>query len=147
MSMSSFALRKSAPQFHSSPAGKPRLLIVSDSTERMRSLSASLAMVEVEITVATTLEELNCACRGSHDLAVVDVGPERLPEALKVLRNCAGCANVPLLVEADRLLDGPRLAGVLPTYRAMPCSHTDLITLARRSIAPLDEDWRTRWLL
>ncbi len=147
MSMSSSALRKSEPQFHSSPAVKPRLLIVSDCTERMRSLSASLAMVEVEITVAATLEELNCACRGSHDLAVVDVGPELLFDVLKILRNCAGCANVPLLVEADRGLDDPRLAGVLPAYRAMPCSHTDLITLARRSIAPLDEDWRTRWLL
>jgi len=39
-------------------------------------------------------------------------------------------SGISLLVEASRILNEPSLAGVLPRYRAMPCSRSDLVELA-----------------
>lgn len=129
------------------PANKPHLLIVSDSSERLTRLRALLALGEVEITSATSPEELNCACRSRQDLVVVDASPARLGGVLKALRKCAGCAEVPVLVEANRLAADPDLAGLLPKYRAMPCGHSDLVTLVRLRIAPRTEERKTRRML
>ena len=128
-------VRESSPPF---PLGlrKPRLLIVSDSEDRLRGLRASLDTDENEIISARSVEEVRRACRGGLDLAVVDVGPAALIEVLRTLRAQAGCSGISILVEANRLPAEPRLTGVLPKYRAMPCSHSDLILLARRQTAP-----------
>ena len=112
------------------------LLIVTDSAERLIRLRAALMADDIEITCATSPEEMCRGCCGQQDLVVIDVGPEHLGEILKTLRNCAGCAEVPVLVEISRISAAPDLAGLLPTYRAMPCGYHDLIVLARRRLAP-----------
>lgn len=141
------ALSNGQYQYHPIPSGRPRLLIITDSSERLSKLRASLNMGEVEITSATSPEEMCSACCGWQDLAVVDVSPAHLGGVLKVLRQCAGCTKIPVLVEAGRISDDPSLASLLPTYRAMPCSHRDLVTLARRRINPSTEEHKTRRLL
>ena len=122
-------------QSHPTPSAQVRLLIVSDLSARLARLNSLLATGEVEVTAATSIEEMCCGCRGGHDLVVVDVSPEIVSGVLKVLRGCAGCTKIPVLVEASRIAADARLAGLLPKYRAMPCSHADLITLARKRIA------------
>ena len=119
-------------QAYSAPGRRPRLLIVSDSTERLAGLRTSLAAGEVEVTCAISSEDLHRACRDEHHLVVIDVGPSHLVEVLKALRSSAGHIDTPVLVEASRLAVEPGLAGVLPEYRAMPCGQADLVTLARR---------------
>ena len=126
------AISKHQP--YAAPLNRPRLLIFSDCPDRLIKLNALLAAGETEITRATSLEELRHACRGGHDLAVIDVGPAYLVAVLEALRDSEGYAEIPVLVEASRLAAAPGLTGVLPKYRAMPCSHVELVTLARRRI-------------
>ena len=113
------------------PMPKPRLLLVGDSAERLRSLQAGINRNEFEITPVCSLEELRDACREHHDLAAIDVGPAQIAPMLKILRTSAEHAEIPLLVESARLYNDHSLAGVLPSYRAMPCSRTDMLTLMR----------------
>ena len=127
------AITKHQP--YAAPLNRPRLLIFSDCPDRLVRLSALLASGEIEITSATSLEELRHACRGGHNLAVIDVGPAYLVSVLDALRDSEGYEEIPVLVEASRLATAPGLTGVLPKYRAMPCSHVELVTLARRRIS------------
>ena len=129
------------------PFGRLRLLIISDSAERLVNLNAALNIGEVEITSAAQPEKMCLGCRGGHDLVVVDVSPEAICGVLNVLRGCPGCTNIPVLVETDRLTAETGLAGLLPKYRAMPCSHTDLLTLSRQIIKPEDQEPRRRGIL
>lgn len=124
-------------------AGKPCLLIISDSPERMARLRSSLAVGEVEISSVSSTEEMCFGCRRGYDMVVVDVRSESISGVLKVLRECQGCTKIPILVDATRLTDDPRLAGLLPQYRAMPCSYSEMITLTRRQLAPHSEERRT----
>jgi DNA-binding response OmpR family regulator len=119
---------------HPAPARKPRLLIVSDCLDRLAELKVALAADGIEITCATPTEGLSQACRRGHSLAVVDVGPAYLPAVLAHLRSNTRYAEIPVLVAASRLSSDPALAGVLPKYRAMPCSQAELLALARRRI-------------
>lgn len=132
--MISTAPAVSKHQPYPAPHNRPRLLIFSDCPDRLTKLKALLAAGEIEITSATSSEELRQACRGGHDLAVIDVGPAALVAVLNALRDSEGYAEIPVLVEATRLAAAPGLTGVLPKYRAMPCSHVELVTLARRRI-------------
>jgi hypothetical protein len=118
------------------PSSKLRLLIITDSDERLSKLKAALNTGEVEI-----------ACAASHDLVVMDVCPANLCGLLKTLRECPGCTRSPVLVEAERLVANTEMAGMLPKYRAMPCSHTDLVALSRHVIKPEDQEPRRRGLL
>ena len=127
------AISKHQP--YAAPHTRPRLLIFSDCPDRLVKLKAALAAGEIEISSATTPEELYRICRDGHDLAVIDVGPASLVAVLDALRDSEGYAEIPVLVEASRLATAPGLTGVLPKYRAMPCSHAELITLARRRIS------------
>ncbi|HZS10494.1 MAG TPA: hypothetical protein VFD58_37040 [Blastocatellia bacterium] len=121
-----------------SPPTAPRasLLIVSDSTDRLATLRASLGRGEIEVTGVTDPEEAARACRAGPDLVVVDVGPEHLIGVLKDIRAGTGPERIPVLVEAGRLAAAPNLAGALLKYRAMPCGRADLIKLARCRITP-----------
>lgn len=121
------------------PVNKPRLLLVSDSIERLTRLRTLLESTEIEITDLLAIDELNQACRAQHCLAVIDVGPERLVEVLEALRRSAEHAAIPLLVEAGRISNDPgpavNLAGVLPSYRAMPCHQSEIVALTRNLFA------------
>jgi hypothetical protein len=101
----------------------------------------------VEITGAASSAELSRACHGTHDLVVIDVDAGRLPEVLRILRSSVGHSGISLLVEASRVLTEPGLVGVLPKYRAMPCSRSDLVKLARRLITADDRPVNNRMSL
>lgn len=129
------------------PTGKKssgsKLLIVTDSVERAASLRALLDTGRVEVTCITSPADLGLACRCGHDLAVVDVSAADIVEVLRSLRSSAGCESISVLVQASRLASDPALTGVLPAYRAMPCSQSDLIALARRRLTSSGKDQRT----
>jgi CheY-like chemotaxis protein len=132
--MFSQAAARKAEQSYTTLSDKHRLLIVTDCSDRLRSLKASIHTdgIEIEITSAGSSEELSRACHSEHDLVVIDVGAARLPEVLRTLRSSERYSRISLLVEASRIINEPDLVGVLPRYRAMPCSRSDLLKLARR---------------
>lgn len=122
------------------PMGKPRFLIVCDSADRLKRLRSLLDTGEAEITCVSSLQELDQACRSEHDLAIVDVQQAEIRGVLKTIRESAGHTRIPLLVK--RITAEPDLAGILPKYRAMPCSESELLTLARQQINPSGEQRR-----
>lgn len=115
----------------------PRLLIVTESQGRANHLMVALRVTDIEITVAITPDELYRATEEEHDLVVVDVEAKELRGILAALRASPAHAEVPILVEISRVAPAPALSGVLPQYRAMPCSPTELVALARRKIAAI----------
>jgi hypothetical protein len=129
------------------PVSKRRLLIVTDCSDRLTGLRALLQADGVELTSAVSSEEFSRACHHEHDLAVVDVSPARLPEVLKALRGSLGHATISVLVEASRIVAEPGLNGILPKYRAMPCSRSDLVELTRYQLVSTDRPRRRRILL
>ena len=124
-----------------------RVLVVSDSGESRQRIRAALTKNDVEIIFASSPKEMCRGCFGWNDLVVVDIDPKHLTEILGALRRCAGCTKIPVLVEASRISAEPSLAGLLPTYRAMPCNATDLLTLSRHIIGPEEQEQRQRGIL
>lgn len=118
---------------------KIRLLLVSDQPDNLNSLPAELGASDIEITSAKSVEDVRRACCAGHDVAVIDVGPAQLLKILKTLRASDGYKDISVLVDASRLSLEPSLAGVLPAYRAMPCSHAQLVALARRCASKVRE--------
>jgi CheY-like chemotaxis protein len=145
--MVSQAAARSKAKLYPAPAGKLRLLIVTDYPDGLSGLRASLQADGVEITAAASPEELNRVCPREHDLAVVDVSPARLPGVLQALRMSQGHAKISLLVEASRIVADPSLAGLLPKYQAMPCSSSELVQLARRRLTSTARPRNRRMLL
>src|SRR5262245_12428917 len=94
---------------------RPRILIISDSTERIPHLQAGFDSQEVEIASAVFPEEWEYVHSERHDLAVVDVGPALLEPLLENLRASKEHAEIPVLVEQSRIVAVP-LTGVLPKY-------------------------------
>jgi CheY-like chemotaxis protein len=115
---------------------RPRILIVSDSAERIPHLQAGFDSQEVEVASAVFPEEWGYVSGERHDLALVDVGPTLLELLLGNLRASKEHSEIPVLVEQSRIAAAP-LSGVLPKYRAMPCSHDELIKLARRRLTSI----------
>jgi CheY-like chemotaxis protein len=125
---------------------RPRILIFSDSAERIPHLQAAFDSQEVEIASAVFPEEWGYVSGDRHDLAVVDVAPALLEPLLGNLRASKEHAEIPVLVEQSRIAAVP-LAGVLPKYRAMPCNHDELIRLARRRLTSIAGPERAKVLL
>jgi pyrroline-5-carboxylate reductase len=116
---------------------KPRLIIISDASERTTRLHAALSKEDTTIKLVNVLAPKPEVCWCEHDLALVDVAPERLLEVLSQLRASRGCEAISILVDVTRLTAQPSLAGVLSAYRAMPCGGYELLRLARRRLAAL----------
>jgi hypothetical protein len=109
-------------------------------------LQAGFDSQEVEIASAVFPEEWGYVCGDTHDMAVVDVGPALLEPLLGNLRASKSHAEIPVLVEQSRIAAAP-VAGVLPKYRAMPCSHDELLKLARRRLTAIAGEGRAEALL
>lgn len=124
---------------------RPRVLIISDSAERIPHLQVGFDSQEVEIASAVFPEEWEYVSGERHDLAVVDVGPALLEQLLGNLRASKEHAEIPVLVEQSKIAAEP-VPGVLPKYRAMPCSQNELIRLARRWLTSTDGYGRARVL-
>jgi DNA-binding NtrC family response regulator len=112
-----------------------RLLLISDVPERLQRLGAMLRIDGVEMTRATSAEDIARACERDHDLAVVDVSPGTLDKVLRTVRESALLVKVPLLVESSRVSLDPAFAGLLPSHRAMACSLEEMKTLIRDRVA------------
>jgi DNA-binding response OmpR family regulator len=125
---------------------RPRILIISDSSERIPHLQAGFDSQEVEVASAVFPEEWGYVSGDRHDLAVIDVGPALLEPLLGNLRASKGHSDIPVLVEQSRVAAAP-LTGVLPKYRAMPCSYDELIKLARRRLTAIAGHGRAKVLL
>ncbi len=122
-------------QSHSG-SGAPRLLIVSDSADRLRAMRSALSAEAFQVSEASTVAEVRSACRGGLELAVVDAGAADVIAVLRALRTSAGCEQIPILVDINDLPDELRMPGVLPRYRAMPCGQTDLLKLVACYLRP-----------
>jgi DNA-binding NtrC family response regulator len=129
------------------PNSKPRLLLVSDSYDRLKSLEEGLNNNEFVITTVCSLEELVTACKDCHDLVALDVSPDQIGPMLKQIRTSASHTTVPVLVEATRLTSDLSLAGLLPEYRAMPCSRMEMLALVQRGVEPGAGDPARRHIL
>jgi CheY-like chemotaxis protein len=99
--------------------GKQKVLIVTDSADRANRLKAMIGSQEIEIESAKTQEEIERACDGAHDIAIVDLSPAQLRVALPILRASEGHAQAPVLVSINQIAGDPNVAGLLPQYRAM----------------------------
>jgi DNA-binding response OmpR family regulator len=140
------------PGGHSDKAGKTethrtQLLIISDCAERESKLRAALDASEIEITTLKAPDRLSRVARRGYDLAIVDVGLERIAGILQVLRSKAEFAGIPVLVECSRISNEPGFAGLLPQYRAMPCRQPEIIALVNNRITPAAGSRRERGIL
>lgn len=114
------------------PGSKSRLLLVTDSQERLKALKAGLADANFEITCAGSVDELRDACNNHHDLVILDVDSAQIRTLLSTLRTNAGHKTIMTLVESSRLgEENNNLSGLLPSFHAMACSRTEITTLAR----------------
>jgi PleD family two-component response regulator len=113
-----------------------RLLIVSDSDERLRGMRSALGAEEFQVTEARAVAEVRSACREKPELAVIDAGAADVVAVLKALRGAAGCEGIPVLIDINGLSAASRKPGVLPRYRAMPCAQNDLLTLIHCYLRP-----------
>src|SRR5215475_6664729 len=122
----------SALQSVSFPNSKPRLLLVGDSYDRLKSLEAGINHNEFDITIACSLDELITACDNCHDVVALDVCPEQIAPMLKQIRASASPMTV---------------AGLVPEYRAMPCSRMEMPALVQRGVEPDADDPARRHIL
>jgi hypothetical protein len=113
------------------PIRRTRLLLASDSMERMQSLRAAFDQPEFDITCVDSFGDLLRVCWEPYDVVVLDVRPDQLTAMLAAIRMSEGNASAAILVEASRLTYDPDLVGVLPRYRAMPCSQAEMLNLLR----------------
>lgn len=127
--------------------GRPRLLIITDTTERLSYLTSALNTSHSEITSAKSREEVMRACQERHDLVIVDVAPEQLKDVLGIVRASARHTEIPLLVAIGRIAAEPGVTGLLPQYRAMPCGPAELVALARRRLTTITERQTVRQIL
>jgi Response regulator receiver domain len=113
-------------------AHPPRILILCDTPERIPPLQAVFSAQHVELTSILFPEEWDYVVNGQYDLALLSVAPDLLEAALKNLRARDPQTRLTILVEMADTAVPPKLAGVLPQYRAMQCSRDEMIRLAKK---------------
>ncbi|MBO0719986.1 MAG: response regulator transcription factor [Blastocatellia bacterium] len=110
---------------------KPRLLLVSDSADRLQSLKSYVAAADFNIDLVCSIRELRHACCQAYDLVALDAAPTNIIEMLGLIRGSEGNGEIPVLVECTRINTDKKLAGVLPNFRAMPCNSAEIQFLLR----------------
>jgi len=134
------AVMRPAPIDEAGEAPEHSLMIVGSSPERMRRLRAALGDAGAKITWRMSTEEILRELDSSYEVVIVDVDPERLTDALRAVRERTDRAVVLVLVECGGLNAAANLAGVLPSYRAMACSYSELVKLVHwrftQSVSP-----------
>jgi hypothetical protein len=114
------------------PLPKSKLLLVADSPDRLKKMKNEVRVADFEITGVCSVDELRVACRNHHDLAVLDVEAVQVKPMLSALRSSAAHKTIMALVESSRLSEDQNLAGLLPTFRAMPCNQAQMAALMRQ---------------
>ncbi|HKX30415.1 MAG TPA: hypothetical protein VJ302_22175 [Blastocatellia bacterium] len=130
------AAAKTQYQLHPHQVCKSRLLLISDTPTGLLKLRSLFGADNLEIAGAILPQDLFRMTQEKHDMAVIDVNASQILGVLKTLRGSAEHRDIPVLVEASRIVTDPNLAGVLPTYRAMPCGQSELIQLVRNQVSP-----------
>jgi DNA-binding response OmpR family regulator len=118
---------------------RQKIMIISDSPEHLKTLRTLVNPSLFEIKAVSTQEDLGRICDESHDLAIIDLNSTQLPDALSKIRGCEDNADIPVLVSLNRIAGDPSITGLLPQYRAMPCSPAELAILMQRRANSLDE--------
>src|SRR5215475_2519178 len=118
-----------APTAEAVEAPEHSLMVVGSCPERMQRLRAALGSSGAKITWRASTEEIIRALDSSYELVIVDVEPERLADMLRRAPERTDRAVVLVLVECGSLNRAADLAGVLPSYRAMACSYSELVKL------------------
>jgi DNA-binding response OmpR family regulator len=129
------------------PAKRPKVLIVTDSSERSKTLRSMINSTTFEIETASSQEEFDAVCGHAHDLAIVDLSAAQLRIALPKLRGDVDHTDIPVLVSLNRIAGDPNITGLLPQYRAMPCSPSELAVLMQRRSHSVDEIRAARRIL
>lgn len=105
------------------------LLIVWGAPKQLQNLQAVLMRVGAEITYCLSAAAVERVCDKQFDFVIVDVEPKYLAAILQTIRSNPVCAETPVWVERSHLYEDSQLAGILPQYRAMPCSSFELTRL------------------
>ena len=111
------------------------VLVISDESARINTLQSVLRLDEVEVDSATTLDEVKTQCEVPHDLALVDVPANQLAQVLDQLRRSPSTREIPVLVNVERTAYEIGLAGVLPRFRAMPCTTLEMGRFSKQQFA------------
>src|SRR6266511_3459507 len=103
------------------PNSKTRLLLVSDSHDRLKSLEAGLNNNGFDITTACSLEELATACNNCHDLIALDVSPEQIAPMLKQIRTNASSGSTPATRRGDTSCNAVEVRPLTNDFTGKPC--------------------------
>lgn len=112
--------------------GNPRLLLVSDSSKRLQKLQGLVGNLEYQVTCTDSVHDLKSVSTDGYEVVALDVAPTQLEPMLKLIRMSDQNSGSLVLVEASQINNQQDLAGVLPLYRAMACSRTEMIRLLKR---------------
>ena len=113
----------------------PQVLIMGDRLEVIHSLQAVFGTRDVNLTSILFPEEWDYVRDEVFDMALLSLAPELLEPALKNLRAHDQSAAMLILVEMPEISRPEQLAGLLPQYRAMPCSSAEMARLAESRFA------------
>jgi CheY-like chemotaxis protein len=113
----------------------PRVLILCDTPAVIPSLQAVFGDRDVSLTSVIFPEEWEYIANEPYNLALLSLSPELLEPALKNLRARDQLAATTILVETPDAISPVQFAGVLPQYRAMPCSRAEMAHLAQSRFA------------
>ncbi len=114
------------------PVRRPRLLLVTDSSESRQRLLGKIDLSRFDVTCADSLPQLQHRLRRAFDAVLVDVSAPLLPASLRAIRASDENRAQPVLVEFSAKEDDPSLAGLLPLHRAMPCNLQEMMRLLSR---------------
>src|SRR5215813_2206434 len=120
---------QAAPTAEAGEAPEHSLIVVGSCPERMQRLRAALGDAGAKITWRASTEEIIRGLDSSYEVVIVDVEPGRLTDMLTAVRERTDRAVVLVLVECGSLNAAANLAGVLPIYRAMALSYSELVKL------------------
>jgi len=125
----------------------PRLLLISESPHASSEFRRSIKDGSADMTTVFDLGNLPDALASPHDIAIVQVSTSSIQLVLEQIRRSIIHVDIPILVDRTQLNFTGELAGIMPRFRAMPCTPAELISLTQRRIATHIEKSRPKPLL
>lgn len=126
---------------------QPRLLLVSESPGASSEFRRSISDGSADETIVFDLGNLPDALATPHDIAIVQVSTPNIRRVLEQIRRSITHVDIPILVDRTLLNFTGELAGIMPKFRAMPCTPAELIALTQRRITTHIEKSRPKPLL
>jgi hypothetical protein len=132
MSTLSFSLIKSVHSLKDQ--SHLQVLAISEEQHSLDQIWQGQETAEAEVVPPSQVGSLLDQCKNEFKIIILDVVSSKIRETLQALRENPKCSQSLILVNAFRLPTGPELSGVLPMYRAMPCSLLEMQRLLERSL-------------